>query len=49
MLYLKVRERAAGAWAWGTCPSPRTFLQNKNVVAFVVENKEDITVAEKMQ
>ena len=33
----------------GTCPSPRTFLRNKNVVAFVVENKEDITVAEKMQ
>ena len=40
----------------GTCPPPRTFLReiNKNVcqkflVAFMVENKEDITVAETMQ
>ena len=48
MLYLKVRERAGGD-AWGKLPFPPHFLRNKNVVAFVVENKEDITVAEKMQ
>ena len=46
MLYLKVRERAAGD-AWENLPFPPHFLRNKNVVAFVVE--EDITVAEKMQ
>ena len=40
----------------GTCPPHRTFLREikKNVsqnflVAFMEENKEDITVAEKMQ
>ena len=47
MLYLK--GNALQEMLGGTCPSSRTFLQNKNVVAFVVENKEDITVAEKMQ
>ena len=45
-----------GGGAGGTCPPPRTFLREikKNVcqnflVAFMEDNKEDITVAGKMQ
>ena len=45
-----------GGGAGGYLPSPRTFLREikKNVcqnflVPFMEENKEDITVAEKMQ
>ena len=47
MLYLK--GNALRGMLGGNLPFPCTFLRNKNVGAFVVENKEDITVAEKMQ